>query len=178
MTCVQNYFLRAIDDQKAVLLLMLDLSAAFDTVDHGTIFLQRLRDDFGIVGSAMKWYSTYLENRSFHVFVSGAYSHDLFLDYGLPQGSVTVPFGFVVYIHAVGKILHHHNVKYNIYAHDIQIYLIVDPNIPGDVQSALFKLSKCVADIQRWMVESKLRLNQDKMEFVVAASSHHLKQNL
>ena len=96
----------------------------------------------------------------------------------IPQGSVTGPFGFVVYIHAVGKILRHHihNVKYHIYADDIQIYLTVDPNIPGDFQSALFKLSKCVADIQRWMVESMLILNQDKTDFFVAASSHHLKK--
>ena len=72
MTCVQNDFLRAIDEQRAVLLLMLDLSATFDTVDHG-IFLQRLRDDFGTVGSALEWYSTYLENRSFRVYISGAY---------------------------------------------------------------------------------------------------------
>ena len=58
----------------------------------------------------------------------------------------------------------------------IHVYLTVNLNIPGDVQSALFKLSKCVADIQCWMVESKLRLNQDKTDFFVAASSHHLKK--
>ncbi len=90
LACVQNDILRALDDQKAVLLLMLDLSAAFDTVDHG-IMLQRLRDDFGVTGSAYDWYKTYFENRSCQVFVSGEYSKDFHLKYGVPQGSVTGP---------------------------------------------------------------------------------------
>ena len=58
------------------------------------------------------------------------------------------------YTHAVGKILCHHGVKYHIYVDDIQIYLVVDPNVPGDVQCALFKLMKCVEDIQHNVVYS------------------------
>ena len=49
LACVQNDILRAIDNQRAVFLLMLDLSAAFDTVDHG-ILLERLAGDFGFTG--------------------------------------------------------------------------------------------------------------------------------
>ena len=117
LVSVQNDILRALDDQKVVLLLMLDLSAAFDTVDH-SILMHRLRDDFGIGGSAYDWYSSYLENRSFRILVSGAYSKDIHLEYGLPQGSVTGPLGFVYYTNVVGKILRQHNVKYHIYADD------------------------------------------------------------
>ena len=62
LVAVQNDILRALDDQKVVLLLLLDLSAAFDTVDHN-ILMQRLGDDFGIVGFAHDWYSSYLDNR-------------------------------------------------------------------------------------------------------------------
>ena len=175
LACVHNDILRALDDQKAVLLLMLDLSAAFDTVDH-VIMLQRLRDDFGVTGVTYDWYMSYLQNRSCQVFVSGAHFEDFILKYGLPQGSVTGPLGFVYYTHVVGRILRHHAVKYHIYADDIQIYLILDLNIPGDIQCALFKLSKCVDDIQYWMIENKLRLNQDKTEFFVASSLHHQKK--
>jgi len=175
LACVQNDILRALDNQKAVLLLMLDLSAAFDTVDH-EIMLQRLRDDFGVSGSAHDWYKSYLANRSFQVLVSGEYSKVFNLKYGLPQGSVTGPLGFVYYTHVVGRILRHHGVKYHIYADDIQIYLEVDPKIPGDVQCALFKLMKCVEDIQRWMIENKLKLNEDKTEFFIASSKHHWKK--
>jgi hypothetical protein len=176
LACVHNDILRALDDQKAVVLLMLDLSAAFDTVDH-EIMLQRLRYDFGVTGSSHEWYSSYLENRSCRVSVSGVYSEELHLEYGLPQGSVTGPLGFVYYnTHVVGNILRYHGVKYHIYADDIQIYLVVDPTVPGDVQCALFRLSKCVDDIQHWMVENKLRLNEDKTEFFVASSLHHWKR--
>ena len=175
LACVHNDILRALDDQKAVLLLMLDLSAAFDTVDH-EIMLERLRDDFGVSGYVYAWYKSYLANRSCQVSVSGKYSKVFHLRYGLPQGSVTGPLGFVYYTHVVGRILRHHGVKYHIYADDIQIYLEVNPNVPGDVQCALFKLMKCVEDIQRWMVENKLKLNEDKTEFFIASSLHHSKK--
>ena len=175
LACVHNDISRALDDQKAVLLLMLDLSAAFDTVDHETM-LHRLRNDCGITGSAHMWYTSYFSNRSCIVLVSGSYSDTLYLDFGVPQGSVTGPLCFVYYTYVVDRILRHHNVKYHIYANDIQVYLTPDPSIPGDVQCALFKLSRCVADIQHWMVENKLKLNQDKTEFFVAASPHNLKK--
>ena len=75
--------------------------------------------------------------------------------------------------HVVGRILRHHNLKYHIYADDIQLYLTPDPSIPGDVQCALFKLSRCVSDIQHLMVENKLKLKLDKTQFVVAVSPHN-----
>ena len=59
---VQNDILRSIDDGKGVLLLTLDLSAAFDTVDH-RILLQRLHDRFGIQGAVYRWFESYLEER-------------------------------------------------------------------------------------------------------------------
>ena len=77
------------------------------------------------------------------------------------------------YTHVVGRILRRHNVKYHIYADDIQVYLTPDSSIPGDVQCTPFKLSRCVADIQHWMVENKLKLNQDKTDFFFVAASHH-----
>ena len=80
------------------MLVLLDLSAAFDTVDH-KIMLQRLRDDFGVDGTAHAWYSSYFSNRSCRVLVSGVYSDDLFFPYGVPQGSVTGPLCFVYYTH-------------------------------------------------------------------------------
>lgn len=104
---VQNDFQCAIYNQKAVLLLMLDLSAAFDTVDHG-ILLQRFAHDFGVKGCVNKWFSSYLENRSMQVFIDGAYLSKFITEYGLPQGSVIGPLGFVFYTHAVGYILRHH----------------------------------------------------------------------
>ena len=67
---VHNDILRAIDDNRSLLLLLLDLSAAFDTVDHSTLLL-RLRTRFGVKGSALAWFESYLASRKYYVQVEG-----------------------------------------------------------------------------------------------------------
>ena len=85
------------------------------------------------------------------------------LKYGLPQGSVGGPLGFILYTHVIGHILRLHNLNYHLYADDIQIglYQIVDPKIPGDVACAIFKLTQ---NINYWMANNKLKLNPKKTE--------------
>ena len=75
LACVQNDILRAIDDKNAVFLLMLDLSAAFDTVDHG-ILLDHFACDFGITHNVLNWYKSYLSGRTCRVNINGAFSAD------------------------------------------------------------------------------------------------------
>ena len=64
---MHNDILRAIDDNRSVLLLLLDFSAAFDTVDHSTLLL-RLRTRFGVKGSALVWFESYLASRKYYVY--------------------------------------------------------------------------------------------------------------
>ena len=90
-----------------------------------------------------------------------------------PRGSVIGPQAFTYYTRRVGHIIHKHGLKYHIYADDVQIYTIFDPNCPGDAVCALFHLSCCVKDLQTWMLNNRLKLNQAKTEFFVASSSHH-----
>ena len=116
---VHSDFQCAIGNQKAVLLLLLDLSAPFDTVNHD-ILLKRLSHDFSVKGCVNKWFSSYLENRTMQVFIDGPFSPDFIMQYGLPQDSVIGPLGFIFYTHAVGYILRHHGIKYHLYADDIQ----------------------------------------------------------
>ena len=77
------------------------------------------------------------------------------------------------YTHIVGHILRQHHLSYHIYADDIQIYIEVDPTVPGDSVCALFKLTRCVHDIKQWMIKNKLKLNPDKTEFFISSSPHH-----
>ena len=100
-------------------------------------------------------------------------SDNIELKYGLPQGSVIGPLGFVFYTHVVGGILRQHHLNYHIYADDIQIYTVVDPTVPGDSACALFKLTRCVHDIKQWMIKNKLKLNPDKTEFFIFSSPYH-----
>jgi hypothetical protein len=89
---IMNDILCDIDNRKCVLLILLDMSAAFDTVDH-SIFLNRMQYDFGICGSANEWLKSYFTDRQQSVIINGATSHLTELTSGMPQGSVIGPKG-------------------------------------------------------------------------------------
>ena len=90
---VHDDILRASDNQNSVIILLLDLSAAFDTVDH-SILLSRLKSRFGMNGIALDWFRSYLPNRTYTVTVLGGRSTDRPLMTGVPQGSVLGPILF------------------------------------------------------------------------------------
>ena len=169
---IQTDLLQAIDSQKGVMMVLLDLSAAFDTVDH-KILLNRLEDNFGITGLALKLIHSYLEDRNSHVLISGQLSKACRLPHGIPQGSVIGPLFFTLYIRPIGNILRAHGVFFHMYADDIQIYVMFDPTDPVAIDAALGRLSSCITEIQRWMNANKLKLNDGKTEFFVSASPHH-----
>ncbi len=83
---VINDILMVIDQEKVVLLVLLDLSAAFDTIDH-TILLKRLSNRMGIKGNALKWFQPYLSDRYQYVKVEGQSSRSVPLNHDVPQGS-------------------------------------------------------------------------------------------
>lgn len=81
--CVQNDVLLALDNNCCVVLLLLDLSAAFDTVDH-YMLLQRMPSRFGIKGKALDWFASYLSDRTQLVHSDRAYSSIYHLSCGVP----------------------------------------------------------------------------------------------
>ena len=99
---VHNDIVRAIDSGKAVAVVALDLSAAFDTIDH-TILLKRLEKRFGVRGSAHAWMRSYLSKRTQEVTVKDAVSDPFPLKYGVPQGSVLGPLLFTAYTSPLGE---------------------------------------------------------------------------
>ena len=92
---VKSDFFQYVDNNKTVLLVLLDMSAAFDTVDH-PILLQRLRDRFGLRESAASWFQSYFENRTMRVSIKNVLSDEHILNYSLPQGSIIGPQGFIL----------------------------------------------------------------------------------
>ena len=103
LLCVQNDILSSLNNRKMVALVLLDLSAAFDTIDHEKL-LHRLETRFGINGTALDWFRSYLSNRSQAVRINNSSSEKMYLNFGVPQGSVLGPVLFTLYVAPVADI--------------------------------------------------------------------------
>ena len=90
-------------------LTLLDLSAAFDTIEH-TILLQRLEHVFGIHDIALHWFSSYLTNRTQTVTVNNCNSAPVTISRGVPQGSVLAPVLFILHTAPVSEVTDSHSV--------------------------------------------------------------------
>ena len=171
---VKNDVMFSLNSNKVVFVVLLDLSAAFDTIDHN-ILISRLSKRIGVKGAALNWFQSYIKGWSTQVDIAGELSDPILTQFGLPQGSVVGPVGFTIYILPVSEIARHHNVSYHVYADDIQLYIPFDPKVPGELDKATLSLQNCIFDIRTWMTFNKLKLNDSKTEFFVAASPYNFK---
>ena len=163
---VQSDILNALDGNSVSLLVLLDLSAAFDTVDIG-ILLQRLENRFRVSGNVLKWLQSYLENRRQSVMIESSQSESVLLKCGVPQGSVLGPLLFTLYTAPLGDISDMYHLKYHLYADDTQLHLSFNPCNPMNENIALQNISNCIAAIKKWMFDNKLQLNDGKTDFIV-----------
>ena len=108
-----------------VALTLLDLSAAFDTVDHNILF-NCLKNWFGVDGTVLRWIKSYLSNHRQKVKIGNSFSDAFSLPYRAPQGSVLGPLLFTLYTTPLSNIISSFNVTHHLYADDTQIYLAVD----------------------------------------------------
>ena len=160
---VTNDILCALDKRQCVYLVLLDLSAAFDTIDH-QVFLSRLQEDYGVVGGVADWMKSYLSGRHQKVDINGTFSEKIELKYGFPQGSKIGPFGFKLYTKPLTAIAKLHNIQIHLYADDTQLYTSFDPN---HSVTAMERMEACIADIKDWMANNFLKLNDAKTEFII-----------
>src|SRR5271156_2499648 len=166
---VQNDILTNMDNKKITVLVLLDLSSAFDTVDH-TILLNRLKN-IGITGLVHDWFSSYLSDRTQAVFLDGVTSDSVNLTCGIPQGSVLGPILFNIYTHPLGEIARKHGMKCHFYADDTQLYTSFSVN---DSSTSTKLISDCIADIRSWMQSNLLKLNESKTEVVMIGTKQQL----
>ena len=137
LICVHNDIAIASDQKRSVILLLLDLSAAFFTVDH-CILLSRLSRRFGIGGRALEWFRLYLGDRTQFVNINGSTSERRVLKFGVPQGLVLGPLLFSLYTSPLSDITSKHELSFHFYADDRQLYVTFEASSLNDME-----LSKC-----------------------------------
>ena len=174
LTKIHNDIMMNLSDGDVTMLVLLDLSAAFDTIDHG-ILLQRLQNRYGLQGSALTWFKSYISNRSQSVVINDKISDQIPLEFGVPQGSKLGPILFNSYIAPLSEVAKRNEICDQKYADDEQLILSFRPTFLGE-QHAIGKMEKCISEIRDFLHENKLCNNGDKTELLLIGSSQQLKK--
>src|SRR6476469_5797948 len=160
---IQNDLLLSINRQKVSALVLLDLSAAFDTIDHN-ILLSRLSSHFGITGSALNLLTSYLTNRSMSVVINSTLSPSSSVNIGVPQGSVLGQLLFSLYTSPISSIFSNSPVSFHLYADDTQLYISFSAS---DSTHRLSILSSTLDSVHSWLTVNRLTVNPSKTEYLL-----------
>ena len=166
LTLVTNNLLEACDRNLPSVVLLLDLSAAFDTVDHDKL-LGILETEIGISGNALRWFESFLRNRTQKVKIGEAYSELADLQFGVIQGSILGPVLFNIYIRSLYKRVEPTQFEIVGFADDHQ--LIKQFILTLKVTALGNDIRNCLDVIGKWMVEFFLCLNESKTKILIVA---------
>ena len=168
---IHNDILHATDNGEYLILVLLDLSVAFETVDHD-ILITRLKHRFGITGKALGWIQSYLSRRSQFVKIGTERSSSRNLICRVPQGSALGPILYSMNTSPPMVIISKHNMNYHFYADDSQIYVSFMPSAAGETSASKRHIESCIHEINNWMPGNRLILNHDKTELLVLHACH------
>ena len=164
---IKHYIHLSLSRDGATALVLLDLLAAFDTIDHSTL-LSCLLDWFGVSGSALKWFSSYLTEHFQSVKIGSTLSDLQKRLFGMFQGSVLDPLLFSLYTSSLSTLIgKHKGINFHFYANDTQLHVYLSHM---NASAAFDKLNRCLQDVKEWMSASKLKLKPDKTEFILFGS--------
>ena len=168
---VVNDLLQASDTGHVSILSLIDLSAAFDTIDHGSL-INRLHTTFGCSGKVLGWFTSYLTCRTQSVFV-GHESTPFALKCGVPQGSVLGPLLFTLYMQSLSNVICKSGHSYHFFADDSQLH---NSSIPSDFLALAHSFKDCIEDVAEWMSDRKLKMNYDKTELIAIGTKCMINQ--
>ena len=158
-----NNILLSLDSCLAVILILIDLSAAFDTVDND-LELHVLEYEIGIGGAALHWFASFLKNRVQRVRVEKTLSDPLDVNCGVPQGSVLGPILFNIYIRSLFELIKDNGFSTSGYADDNNASQSFGMHFQFDVVNN--QLPRLMSLINEWMNAHFLKLNPDKTEII------------
>ena len=154
--------LKAADEGRFSLLILLDLFSAFDLVNHN-ILINKLYSKFGFKGLVLEWYKSYLNNRCYYITNKSVKTNLFHLHTDVTQGSVIGPLLFNLYFRDLETIAQRHNLSFHQYADDTQLY---SSCVLGETEQLQNRLSDCVDEMAAWMESNSLKLNISKTEAI------------
>ena len=154
-------------------MIILDLSATFDTVDH-ELLLKVLNHRFGVTDKALEWYKNYLNPRKFKVSINGSYSSEKTINFSVSQGSVQGAFLFIAYTSTIQEVVKK-DLTLTGFADDHSICKQFRPGAEQE-QDTIAILESSLKNIKAWMDAVRLRLNESKTEFIYFSSGQQLKK--
>ena len=170
---VQNDILLSMDRQEVTLLVLLDLIAAFDTVDH-SILANLLENDFRISGCPLSWIESFVHGRKQRVTNEQEQSRDFSLLSEVPQGSCVGHLLFIMYTSRLFHVVEMHLPSVKVFADHTQLYLSFRPTSPVSQAQAIRAMQDCIVDVRAWMCHNMLKLNKTKTEFLIIGSRQQL----
>ena len=166
---VTDDLLKAMDEKKISILVLMDMSKAFDSINHDML-LFKLRS-LGVSPSALEWFESYLKGRYQHVRIGDVASQSLPVYYGVPQGSILGPVLFTVYINDLLTVPKH--CQSASYIDDSKLYLKFKTNEQCNAVSAV---NSDLTEICKWCCYNSLLLNPDKTKVLVVGVPQLLRQ--
>lgn len=163
MAKITDDILNNLDSRKNTFLVFLDLSAAFDLVDH-SILLNRLKNRFFIDHTVLDWFKSYLSDRNYSVKINCSISNGIITLYGVPQGSILGPILFLLYISEIESIAEMHGLNIHIFADDMQLYISFQN---CNAMQSISTIENCLRHIKSWMMSNFLKINEDKTDLLM-----------
>ena len=178
---VKTDLLNALDNKEITCLVLLDLSAAFNTIKIDYL-LNRLHYCFGTTGMALKWFEEYLTDHKQVVIIpdstkqnnSHCHSMSKTLKSGVLQGSVLGLILFSLFVSPIGNICQKHSIQFHNYADDNQNYITFRPTVQGNEGEKIAQLEACISEIRLWMRTNFLKLNDSRTEVIMFGTCQNL----
>jgi len=166
---VQEDLLAIVDSGSPALLISLDVSAAFDSIDH-EILLDRLQLDIGVTGVVLAWLRSFLTDRTQYVGMGGIKSSMSSCGCGVPQGSILEPVLFSLFLSPISRVIAPFRLEHHVYSDDLNI---ISSFVPSD--DSQYNIESVISCIHDWYVVNGLLLNEKKTEVLLAGTSPQIR---